>query len=239
VKGREFAKLARRHLMPRLPGFALKDGRIYALPVDRLLRGFTLYSSGFSRERFTIYCTVGLLYVPDSVDTVLDGLGDRLPVLAGRGDQWWQWDPADEEGEEAMMADIRALVVDVGVPFLDELGSVGAVAERLRRSGEYRSDPHVAEALAYSLVLSGDDEGAREVLRVLKRITLEDEERTEWWADLHRGTPEAVEDDWVLEVGKRGVRVEEALALSTAGATELLDAWNEEQLGDLRLPKTA
>jgi len=38
LKGREFAKLARRHLMPHLPGFALKDGRIYALPVERLLR---------------------------------------------------------------------------------------------------------------------------------------------------------------------------------------------------------
>jgi hypothetical protein len=161
MKGREFAKLARRHLMPHLPGFALKDGRIYALPVERLLRKFTLYSSGFSRERFTMYCTVGVLYVPEGAGVVIAGLGDRLPVLAGRGDQWWKWDPADEEGEIAMMGDIRTLILDVGVPFLEELRSVEAVAERLRQTGEYRTDPHVAETLAYSLLLARDDDGAK------------------------------------------------------------------------------
>lgn len=73
---------------------------------------------------------------------------------------------------------------------------------------------------------------------MLKRISLEDEERAAWWADLNRGTRGAVEDDWVLEVGKRGAGVEEALARSTADATRLLDAWNDEQLRELHLPKT-
>jgi hypothetical protein len=239
VKGREFAKLARRHLMPHLPGFALKDGRIYALPVDRLLREFMLYASGFSREDFTIYCSVSLLYVPESAGAVLPGLGDRLPVLAGRGDKWWHWDPADRENETALMADIRTLILDVGVPFLDQLSSVEAVVERLKQGDEHRSDPHVAEALAYSLVLTGDDDGAREMLGELKRITVDDEAQADWWADLNAGTREAVEDDWLLEVGKRGARVEQALAGSPADATELLDAWNDEQLRELGLPKTA
>jgi hypothetical protein len=77
-----------------------------------------------------VQCTVGLLYVPEGVGVVIAGLGDRLPVLAGSGDQWWKWDPADEEGDIAMMADIRTLILDVGVPFLEELRSVAAVAER-------------------------------------------------------------------------------------------------------------
>jgi hypothetical protein len=204
VKGREFAKLARRHLMPHLPGFAFKDGRIYALPVDRLLRGFTLYASGFSRARFTVYCSVGILYVPENVGAITAGLGDRLPVLAGRGDQWWEWDDhADAEAATATIADIRALILDVGVPFLEKLDTVEAVAERLRETGDYRSDPHVAEALAYSLVLTGDDHGARETLTLLRRLTLDDDERAGWWADLHRGTREPIEDDWVLGVGER------------------------------------
>src|SRR5262245_22918912 len=101
VKGREFAKLARRHLMPHLDDFVLKDGHIHVLPVDCLARGFHLYASAFSRGWFTISCSVDLLYVPESVGAVLPGLGDRLPVLAGRGDQWWEWDPNDVEAEVA------------------------------------------------------------------------------------------------------------------------------------------
>jgi hypothetical protein len=145
MTGREFAKLARRHLMPHLPDFVLKGGHIYALPVDRVARGFHLTASSFGRERFTISCSVYVLYVPDSVGAVLPGLGDRLPILAGGGDEWWEWDPNDEEAEASMMADIRTLVLEVGVPFLDELSTVEAVIERLRQTGEHETDPHVAE----------------------------------------------------------------------------------------------
>jgi hypothetical protein len=239
VKGREFAKLARRHLMPHLPGFVLKDGMIYALPVNRLLRGFTLYASGFSRDRFTMSCTVGLLYAPDSVGAVTAGLGDRLPVLAGRGDQWWTWDLGDEDAETAMMADVRTVMLDVGVPFLEGLSSVEAVATRLRETGEYRTDCHAAEALAYSLLLAGEYEASQELLQLLRRMTLEDDERAEWWRDLHGGSREPVEEDWVVEVGNRGAQIAEALARSPQEAIRILDQWNEEQLRDLRLPKTA
>ncbi len=50
-----------------------------------------------------------------------------------------------------------------------------------------------------------------------------------------RPTPE----DWLIEVGKRGARIEEALARSFEEAIGLLDEWNGEQLRDLRLPRTA
>jgi hypothetical protein len=72
--------------MPDLPGFALKDGRVYAVPVGRLWRRFNLYPSGFSRDRFTIYCVVAPLYTPEGAGAVLPGLGDRLPIMAGHGD---------------------------------------------------------------------------------------------------------------------------------------------------------
>jgi hypothetical protein len=235
VTGREFAKLAHRHLMPHLPDLVLKEGTIYVPPVHRLARHISLYASGFGRARFTISCSVSILYVPDSYGAVLPGLGDRLPVLAGRGDRWWEWDPGDEAAEAAMMADIRTLVLDVGVPFLDELRTVEAVAERLRQTGEHLTEPHVAEALAYSLLLMGNDTAAKEVLGLLRRITLEDTERAEWWSEV--GDPG--EDDWVIEVGKRGARVEEALAVSPEGAIDLLDEWNNEQLQELRLPNAA
>jgi hypothetical protein len=196
LKGREFAKLARRHLMPHLPGFALKDGRIYAVPVGRLWRAFTLYPSGFSRDRFTMYCVVAPLYKPEAAGAVLPGLGDRLPVLAGRGDAWWQWRPDDDEAEAQLMADIRGLILETGVPFLGRLATVEDVARRLSRERDHRTDPHTAEALAYSLIMTGEYKRARQELAVLRQITLEDEERAQWWSELNAGTSREDEEDW-------------------------------------------
>jgi hypothetical protein len=222
--------------MPHLPGFALKDGRIYTVPVGRLWRAFTLYSSVFSRDRFTMSCVVAPLYQPEAVGAVLSGLGDRLPVLAGRGDAWWQWRPEDDEAEAHMMADIRGLILETGVPFLERLASVEDVARRLWREPDHRTDPHSAEALAYSLILTGDYDRARRELALLRQITLEDEERADWWRELNAGTSSEDEEDWVIMVGKRGAQVEAALDSSPDQAVALLNRWNEEQLEELRLP---
>jgi hypothetical protein len=174
--------------MPHLPGFAVKDGRIYAVPVSRLFRAFSLYPSGFSRERFTMYCVVAPLYQPEARGAVLSGLGDRLPVLAGRGDAWWEWRPDDGEAEAQLMVDIRALILETGVPFLGGLATVEDVARQLSGEPDHRTDPYVAEALAYSLILTGDYHLARAELALLRQITLEDEERAEWWNELNSGT---------------------------------------------------
>jgi hypothetical protein len=155
--------------MPHLPGFAIKDGRIYAVPVGRLFRIFSLYASGFSRESFTIYCVVAPLYQPEAADGVLSGLGDRLPVLAGRGDAWWEWRPDDDEAEAQLMVDIRAVMLETGVPFLARLASVEDVARRLSAEPDRRTDPYVSEALAYSLILTGDYDRAREELTLLRQ----------------------------------------------------------------------
>jgi hypothetical protein len=222
--------------MPHLPGFALKDGRIYAVPVGRLWRAFTLYPSGFSRDRFTMYCVVAPLYKPEAAGAVLPGLGDRLPVLAGRGDAWWQWRPDDDEAEAQLMADIRGLILETGVPFLGRLASVEDVARRLSRERDHRTDPHTAEALAYSLIMTGEYKRARQELAVLRQITLEDEERAQWWSELNAGTSSEDEEDWVITVGKRGAQVQAALESSPDAAVALLNRWNEEQLEELRLP---
>jgi hypothetical protein len=222
--------------MPELPGCALKDGHVYAVPVDRLWRGFHLYPSGFSRDSFTIYCVVAPLYTPEGAGGVLAGLGDRLPILAGRGDAWWEWRPGDGEAEAQMMADILALMVETGVPFLERLATVGDVARRLAREPDHRSDPHTAEALAYSLILIGEYDRARRELALLRQITLEDEERAEWWKELNEGSAAEDEEDWVITVGKRGAQVQEALESSPDKAVALLNRWNEEQLAELHLP---
>jgi hypothetical protein len=222
--------------MPHLPSFALKDGRIYAVPVGRLFRAFTLGPSVFSRERFTMYCVVAPLYQPGAAGAVLSGLGDRLPVLAGRGDAWWEWRPDDGEAEAQLMVDIRALILETGVPFLGRLATVEDVARRLSGEPDHRTDPYLAEALAYSLILTGDYDLAREELALLRQITLEDAERVEWWNELNAGTSSEDEEDWVITVGKRGAQVQAALESSPEEAVALLNRWNEEQLEELRLP---
>jgi hypothetical protein len=221
--------------MPDLPGLALKDGRIYLVPVRRLWRGFTLYPSGFSRDRFTIFCAVAPLYKPEGAGAVLSGLGDRLPVLAGRGDAWWQWRPGDGEAEAQMMADIRTLILDTGLPFLERLPTVADVASRLASEPDHSTDPHLAEALAYSLILTGEYDHARKQLALLRRITLENQERAEWWRELNAGTSSEGEEDWVIAVGKRGADIQAALERSSEEAVGLLNRWNEAQLDELRL----
>jgi hypothetical protein len=140
VTGREFEKLARKHLLPHLPGVALKGGDLYALPVDRLWRRFEPVRLGFSRESFTIVCSVSPLYVPETIHAYPTGLGDRLPILAGVGDRWWEWTPAAEQSATEMMRDVLAMIQDVGVPFLNKLATPEAVAQNWRR---IRLDPTI------------------------------------------------------------------------------------------------
>ena len=225
MTGREFEKLARKHLLPHLPGFALKGGHLYALPVDRLWRRFDLYASGFSRESFTIVCSVSPLYVPETIHAYPTGLGDRLPILAGGGDRWWEWTPAAEESEIEMMRDVLAMVQDVGLPFLSKLATPEAVAQRLAQHPSRLDDPHTVEALAYSLILSGKTAAAGESLAHLRRITL------------HDGIGGQPPEDWELAVGKRGDAVADALRRSSAEAASMLDRWNDEQRAQLRLKR--
>ena len=236
MNGREFDKLARRHLLPHLPGFRLKRSVIYAVPVHRLWRRFDLYPSGFSRERFTLECAVSPLYVPDSHSAYPACLSDRLPKMGGLGDRWWTWQPGDEGSEATLMADLRDMMLSVGVPHLTKLDSPAAVAERLLDCSQHANDPHVAESLAYSLILSGCYPLAREKLDLLRSVTLDDQERARWWAELHPAGRTPPREDWVLTVGKRGAAVARALDQSPDAAIRLLDEWNAEQLATLRLP---
>jgi hypothetical protein len=157
-------------------------------------------------------------------------------VLAGRGDAWWEWRPDDDEAEAQLMVDIRAVMLETGVPFLARLASVEDVARRLSAEPDRRTDPYVSEALAYSLILTGDYDRAREELTLLRQITLEDEERAEWWNELNSGTSSEDEEDWVITVGKRGAQVQAALERSPDEAVALVNRWNDEQLAELRLP---
>lgn len=70
-------------------------------------------------------------------------------------------------------------------------------------------------------------------------MTLEDEERATWWAELQKEDKEPAEEDWVISVGRRGDSVAQALRRSPVEAVAILDAWNEEQRAELRLRRYA
>ena len=138
-----------------------------------------------------------------------------------------------------MMDDIRALMLDVGVPFLSRFPTPESVAETLIRHPSKSDDPNLVEELAYSLILAGRPELAAETLDDLRRMTLEDEERATWWAELQSHEKGPAEEDWVITVGRRSDSVAQALRRSPAEAVAILDAWNEEQLAELRLRRYA
>jgi hypothetical protein len=69
-------------------------------------------------------------------------------------------------------------------------------------------------------------------------MTLEDEERATWWAELQEDKGPA-EEDWVISVGRRGDSVAQALRRSPVEALAILDAWNGEQRAELRLRRYA
>jgi hypothetical protein len=130
-------------------------------------------------------------------------------------------------------------MLDVGVPFLNQFPTPESVADTLIRHPSKADDPNLLEELAYSLILAGRLELAAEALDDLRRMTLKDEERATWWAELQSEENGPADEDWVITVGRRGDSVAQALRRSAADAVAILDAWNEEQLAELRLRRYA
>lgn len=205
MNGREFAKLARVHLLPHLRGFKLKNGYLWLPPVNRLWRRFDLQSSGFSRTDFTIHYAVSPLYVPGTVRVYPQGLAKPL--------SWWIWEPGDAAGEALMMGEVLAEMLAEGVPFLESVATPADVIARLRPEGD--KDLHVLESRAYSLILDRRYDDALHELERLRRVAV--------------GREEA----WVVKLGRRGEKVRRAIERDPATAIAMLDRWNEENRAEL------
>jgi hypothetical protein len=213
VKGREFEALSRRYMLPSLPGFATRSGLTFARPVIHLLRGFYFESSGFDGRAFYLWTFIQPLYVPSNHIYFL--FAKRLSGSTGEG-----WDYS-RDNEAAIMSDVLVSVQQQGLSFLAPVQTPRDLALKAPLLGGHPDDPHVAEAVAYSLVLAHEHRQAIDALDGLKAMIQR--------YDLTKAP-------YLNEVLERGQLVRERLASDPSTTVDLLEEWNEQTRVHLRLP---
>src|SRR3954449_5399973 len=110
MKGRKIEPLARRHVLPVLPGFAARGGLVYRPPVDYVLRGLWFDTSSFTSSR--IYVTAFVQPLFHSHQDLTFSYGFRL------GNDFWDVDESDADPSFAAIAEE---VQRHAVPFFDQV----------------------------------------------------------------------------------------------------------------------
>ena len=168
MKSRAVERLARTHLVPRLPGFVARGSLAYRRPVEQLLCGLSFDTSSFTSARIYVTAFVQPLFVP--ADCITLTFGDRL------GDDFWD---VDEDDPDPVFAAIAEVAERDALPLFDALGTLDrfcevvpawADADRKRlKSLQSTDDPVVGEALGFAELLRGcEDAGRRLVARALE-----------------------------------------------------------------------
>jgi hypothetical protein len=167
VKGRQIERLARHHLLPVLPGFAVRRSLVYRRPVGDLLYALSFETSSFTSSRIFVEAFVQPLFVP--VDGLWFTFGDRLGET--RRDEWWD---VDEENPDPTFAAIAEVARRDALAWFSELDGLDRFCEVIPRWASARhkrlrslpsmDDPVVLEALAYAELLRGRKEEALQLL---------------------------------------------------------------------------
>lgn len=124
MKGRVWERLAKEHILPDLPGFAVKGRLVFRAPVGLLLQGVVLNGSidpnGGYVEDF-----VQPLFVP--ADHITISNGNRL---RRNGQQYWPVLPDDPVS--GVLA-VRDVILAEAVPFLDRVGTLSGFARYIEQ----------------------------------------------------------------------------------------------------------
>jgi hypothetical protein len=217
MKGSAVERLARKHLLPALPGFAARRSLVYRRPLDEFLRGLSFDTSAFASGRIFVTAFVQPLFVP--FDTLFYTFGFRL------GDDFW--DVNEQDPEPAFVAIADAARRDA-LPFFEQLADVDRFCElvpewataepKKLKSLQSLDDPVVTEALGYAKLLRGrKDEG----VRLLER-TIESE----------RDDGEYANDELIANV-EQILDAVNSLGLEAAQAQ--LEEWRAETIRNLKL----
>jgi hypothetical protein len=221
MKGREIERLARRHLLPLLPGFVARRSLVYRRPVGYFLHALSFDASSFTSSRIFVEAFVQPLFVP------FEGLwytfGDRLGQT--RRDEWWD---VDEENPDLTFAAIAEVARRDAIPFFEQLDGLDrfleviprwASAERKRlKSLQSLDDPVVLEALGYGELLRGRrDDGVR-----LMQAALETE----------REDPEYADDESIVNL-EQILELVQRLGLEAGQAR--LEEWRAQTISSLKL----
>ncbi|MCW5877582.1 MAG: hypothetical protein KIS80_01785 [Anaerolineales bacterium] len=221
MQGRIFHRLAKKHLLPHLPGFTAKKGLIYVADFNYFLKGLAVDSSAFSKTTFTIWAFILPLFVPK--EYISFTYGDRLGSLSGGGDKWWEY---SSENEEAIFKDILSHIQIEALPFFNEVVTPWDFWQKYKEKIKPNSGDYQREACAYALVLAGEYEMAatllEESIAVLEIATKED--------------PTIPWIGWILE---RVRKIDSLLAEDPQKAVAQLDEWTQETLKNLGLEAQA
>ena len=210
MQGRDLQKFVNQYLLPALPGFAYARRVIYQVPVGDLLRGLLLDSSGFSKAVLHPDVFVQPLYVPSS--HLVLSFGRRLTGS-------WRHEAGNAQAlAKRLLRQMREAVL----PFASSFSSPQSFAANAPAWPWFsRDNPHIQQAMGYSLVLAGDFASAQKWLRAVDE-TLRQCNNAETWEGRLRDDCRKFLDLLVRDPG---------------GAQELLNGWTEDTRRNLRLPQ--
>jgi hypothetical protein len=210
-------RLARKHLLPKLPGFAARRSLVYRRPVEYLLYGLSFDTSSFTSSRIYVEAFVQPLFVP--AEGLTYTFGDRL------GEDFWDVDEADPGRTFAAVADVAERDA---LPFFEQLGSLDRFCELVPKwaEAEYKKlkslqsldDPVVSQAVGYAEIVRGRKEAGVELLG----LAVESEREEEEYANEER----------IAEI-QRVLDAVNDLGLGAGQA--LLEQWRAETIKTLRL----
>jgi len=195
-----------KELLPDLPGFVIGKKMALKSPVDDFLQAI-FFENTSDANRFHFHVFFMPLLVPD--DYISLSCGKRIGSALN-----WRLDNPN------LLADLRAAVRSEAIPFLNKVSTVAGVIDYLRADIEVdrqRVNPHTLEALAYTLIKSGDYSSALKALEELKQR-------------FSKSTT-----SWVLELVARAEMIEAKLLPKPEAALAQLEAWRAETIRKLGL----
>jgi hypothetical protein len=204
---KQAAKIGK-ELLPDLPGFVAEGKMVFKSPVDDFLRAL-YFENTSDANYFHFHVFLMPLLVPH--EHISFSYGDRIGNALN-----WRLDNPN------LLADLRAAIHGEAIPFLNKVSTVAGVITYLKADIDVdreRVNPRTLEALAYTLIKSGDYSSAVKVLDELDQRFSKSP------------TP------WVLELVARAKSVEEKLLPKPEAALAQLEAWKAETIGKLRLEK--
>lgn len=162
VKGREIERLARKHLLPVLPGFVARGSLVYRRPLDYFLHAVSFDTSSFTGSRIYVEALIQPLYGPEA--QIFYTYGFRLGGF---------WD-VDLDDPDPTFAEIAERARREALPFLKQVKDLEGFAEAVRSWAKARprkvmreyalDDPVIAEDLAYTEILRGNKNDAVQLL---------------------------------------------------------------------------
>jgi hypothetical protein len=217
VKSREIERLARKHLLPVLPGFVARGSLVYRRSFDYLLHAVSFGTSSFTSSRIYVSALIQPLYGPD--DDLYLTYGFRL------GNNFWD---VDEDKPDPTFAKIAQTARRDALPFFDQVPDLDRFAEVVPKWAEATprkimqhhtlDDPAVAEDLAYTAILRGNK---GEAIRLLEHAIESEREDGEY------GNEERIANlEHILDLVQR-------LGLEAGQAQ--LEEWRRRTIRSLRL----